>query len=100
MLIHGGETIREPDSSVSIVTGYGLGNQASIPDRGGEFFLYLLCQAGSGAHPASCTMDTGGSFPRGKVQLGCDADHSTLLVQRLRKRGAIPPHSPSAFHGT
>jgi hypothetical protein len=33
-------------------------------------------QTGSGADPASYPMGTGGSFPRGKAQLGCDADHS------------------------
>ena len=32
-------------------------------------------QTGPGAHPASCTMDTG-SFPRGKERPGRDADHS------------------------
>jgi len=32
-------------------------------------------QTGPGAHPASCTMGTR-SFPWGKVQPGCAADHS------------------------
>jgi hypothetical protein len=36
----------------------------------------LYVQTGSGAHPASCTMDTGGPFPGGKARPGCDADHS------------------------
>jgi hypothetical protein len=31
---------------------------------------------GSGAHPASCPMGTGGSFPGGKARPGRDADHS------------------------
>jgi hypothetical protein len=31
---------------------------------------------GSGAHPASCKMGTGGPFPGGKAQPVCDADHS------------------------
>jgi hypothetical protein len=39
--------------------------------------LLLLCvQTGSGAHPASCTMGTGGPFPEGKARPGRDADHS------------------------
>jgi hypothetical protein len=33
-------------------------------------------QTGSGAHPASCTMGTGGPFSGGKERPGRDADHS------------------------
>jgi hypothetical protein len=36
----------------------------------------LRVQTGSGAHPASCTMGTGGPFPGGKRRPGRDADHS------------------------
>jgi hypothetical protein len=36
----------------------------------------LCVQTGSGAHPASCTMVTGGPFPGGKSRPGLDADHS------------------------
>jgi hypothetical protein len=36
-----------------------------------DFSSSLFVQTGSGAHPASCTMVTGG-----KAQLGRDADHS------------------------
>jgi hypothetical protein len=38
----------------------------------------LYVQTGSRAHPASCTMGTGGPFPGGKVRPGRDADHSPL----------------------
>jgi hypothetical protein len=31
---------------------------------------------GSGAHPASCPMGTGGPLPGDKARPGCDADHS------------------------
>jgi hypothetical protein len=48
-------------SSVSIVSYYGLDDRGSIPDRG----------RGSGTHPASCPMGTGG-----KARPGRDADHS------------------------
>jgi hypothetical protein len=41
--------------------------------------LILVCvQTGSGAHPASCTMGTGGPFPGAKSRPGRDADHSPL----------------------
>jgi hypothetical protein len=44
---------------------------------GAEDFSSILCvQTGSGAHPASCTMATGGPFPGGKELPGRDADHS------------------------
>jgi hypothetical protein len=41
-----------------------------------DFFSSLCVQTGSGAHPASCTMGTGGPFPGGKAQSGRDANHS------------------------
>jgi hypothetical protein len=40
------------------------------------FVLYSCVQTGSGAHPASYPMGTGGSFPGGKARPGRDADHS------------------------
>jgi hypothetical protein len=55
---------------------YGLSDQGSIPGRGKEFSSNLCVQTGSGAHPASCTVGTGASFPQGKVRPGRDADHS------------------------
>jgi hypothetical protein len=41
-----------------------------------DFSSNLCVQTGSGAHPASCTMGTGGRFPGGKARPGSDADHS------------------------
>jgi hypothetical protein len=53
-------------SSVSIVSGYGLDDRA-IGVRfltGAKDFSSSLCvQTGSEAHPASCTMGTGGGGP-------------------------------------
>jgi hypothetical protein len=44
---------------------------------GAKDFSSILCvQTGSAAHPASCTMGTGGPFPGVKARLGSDADHS------------------------
>jgi hypothetical protein len=38
---------------------------------GAKDFSSILCvQTGSGAHPASCTMGTGGSCPGGKSAAG------------------------------
>jgi hypothetical protein len=41
-----------------------------------DFSSSLCVQTGSEAHPASCPMGTGGTFPGGKARPGRDADHS------------------------
>jgi hypothetical protein len=67
------------DSSGSIVSDYGLEYWAigvGSPAGAKDFSYSLFVQTGSGAHPASCTMGTGGPFPGGKAQPGRDADHS------------------------
>jgi hypothetical protein len=73
-------TNNEPGSSVSIVSVWlrtgRPGYQGSIPGRGKDFSSTLYVQTGSGAHPASCTMGTGGPFPGAKAQPGRDSDHS------------------------
>jgi hypothetical protein len=69
----------EPGSSVIIVSGYGLDDRAigvQSPAEAKDFSCRLCVQTGSGAHPASYTMGTGGPFPRAKVRPGCDTDHS------------------------
>jgi hypothetical protein len=69
----------EPGSSGSIVSGYGLEDRAievRSPPGENNFSFSLCVQTGSGAHPASCTMGTGGPFPGDKARLGRDADHS------------------------
>jgi hypothetical protein len=44
---------------------------------GAEDFFYSPCvQTGSGVHPTSYPMGTGGPFPGGKAWPGRDADHS------------------------
>jgi hypothetical protein len=66
-------------SSGSIVSGYGLDDQAievRSPAETTDFSSNLCVQTGSGAHPASCTMGTGGPFPGGKARPRRDADHS------------------------
>jgi hypothetical protein len=75
-----GQTDRQIDgSSGSIVSDYGLDDRA-IEVRsptGQRIFLPAPCvQIGSGAHPASYPMGTGGPFPGGKARPGRDADHS------------------------
>jgi hypothetical protein len=73
------------ESSVSIVTGYGL------DERGGvvqflagvrDITLLYSLQAGYGAHPASYTVGTGGSYPG--VKMGGGNLTTCLLMQKLR----------------
>jgi hypothetical protein len=66
-------------SSGSIMSDYGLDDRAigvRFPAGAKDISSNLCVQSGSGAHPASCTVGTGGPFPGGKARLGRDADHS------------------------
>jgi hypothetical protein len=61
-------------NSVSIASDYGLDDQAigvRSPAGARDFSSILYIQTGSGAHPVSYTMGTGG-----KARPGSDADHS------------------------
>jgi hypothetical protein len=55
------------------------------PTEAEDFSSNLRVQTGSGAHPASCTVDTGGSFPGGKGWQGRDADHSPPSSAEVKK---------------
>jgi hypothetical protein len=61
---------------------YGLDDRAigvRSPAEAKDFSSCLCVQIGSGAHPASCTMGTGGVLSPGvKTRPGRDADHSPL----------------------
>jgi hypothetical protein len=46
------------------------------PREADDFSSNLRVQTGSGAHPDSHTMGTGGAFPGGKLRPVSDADHS------------------------
>jgi hypothetical protein len=60
------------------VSDYGLDDRAiEVRSPTGTDFSSSPCvQTGSGVHPASYPMGTGGSFPGGKARPGRDADHS------------------------
>jgi hypothetical protein len=72
--------VRSRGSLVSVVSDYGLDDRAigvRSPAGARDFSPNLCVQTGPGAHPASCTMGTGGgAFPRGKAWPGRVADHS------------------------
>jgi hypothetical protein len=64
-----------------------------------DFSSSLCVQTGSGAHQASCTMFTGGPFPRAKARPGRDADHSPQVVPRSRLSKCYIPPSPKRLRG-
>jgi hypothetical protein len=98
--------LRAPDltrfsscSSVSIVSDYGLDDLTfgvRSPADADYFSSNLCVRTSSGVHPASCTMGTGGSFPRDKARPGRDADHSPHLVPRSRMSRSYTSSPPSA----
>jgi hypothetical protein len=53
------------------------------------FSLFHNAQTGSGAHPASCIMGTGGCFPEVKRQRR-EADHSPPTTAEVKNGGAVP----------
>jgi hypothetical protein len=63
---------------------------------GSNFPLYYVW-TGFGAHPASYSMGTGGSFP-GVKRLGREADRSPPSSAKVKNGGAIPP-LPTCLHG-
>jgi hypothetical protein len=74
----------EPDSSLTIVSDYGLDDWAievRSPAEAKGFCSSLCVQ--TEAHTASRKMGTGGPFPGGKARPGSDADNSPHLVSRL-----------------
>jgi hypothetical protein len=71
-------------SSVSAMSDYWTAGVRS-PTEAEDFSSNLCVQTGSGAHPASCTMGTGGSFPGGKARPGRDADHSPPSSAEVKK---------------
>jgi len=69
----------------------------SNPSGGWEFFLRHRIQIGSGVHPASCPMGTGGTFREGKAA-GMWSWPLNSIQCRCRMRG-VYLHSPIRLHG-
>jgi hypothetical protein len=68
-----------------------------------NFFSNLCVQTGSGAHPASCTMGTGGPFPGAKRGRGVTLTTHHHLVPRSRMSKictSSPPNATMACSGT
>jgi hypothetical protein len=90
----------EPGSSVNIVSDYGLDDRAiEVQSPAGDFSSSLCVQTSSGAHPASCTMGTGGPFPGVKRGQGVTTTTHPLLVPRLRMSRSYISFPPKRHHG-
>jgi hypothetical protein len=63
----------------------------------GKFYLRHHVQTGSGAHPASYPIGTGGSFHGGKVA-GREADHSPSSSAKVKERVELYLHSQIRLH--
>jgi hypothetical protein len=87
-------------SAVSIVSDYRLDNRAiGVRSAAGEkdFSSSLCVHTGSEAHPASCTMDSGGPFPGTKRGWGVTL--TTHLVLRPRMSRSYTCCPPKRHHG-
>jgi hypothetical protein len=76
---------RSRGSSGDIVSDYGLDDReiGVRSSAGAKYFSSSLCvQTGSEAHPASCTMGTGGPFPGAKRGWGVTLTTHPYLVPR------------------
>jgi hypothetical protein len=88
----------EPRSSVSIVSDYRLDDRAIEVPAGAKNFSCDLCvQTGSGAHPASCTIDTEGPSAGAKARLGVMLTTHPHLVPRSRMSRSYTFSPPSAL---
>jgi hypothetical protein len=91
--------IKSCDNSVGIALGYGLdclGSRIRFSAGAGNFSLPHRVQNGSGAHPASYPMGTGGSFP-GVKQPGCEADHSPPSNAEVKNAWSYTSNPQHAF---
>jgi hypothetical protein len=67
----------------SLTTDWTAGVRSSTEAE--DFSSNLCVQTASGAHPASYTMGTGGSFPGGKARPGRDVDYSPPSSAEVKK---------------
>jgi hypothetical protein len=84
------------------LSGYGLDDRAidvRSPAEAKNFSSSLYVQTGSGAHPASCTMGTGGPFLGCKARPVRDADNSSHLVPMLRMSRSYSSSPHCWLHG-
>jgi hypothetical protein len=91
---------RNWDSSVGILTGYGLDGVGSIPGRGKNFLFFTACRPTLGPSQPPIQWVLGALSPGVKWQ-GREADHLPPSSVKVKKGGAIPPlPHMSSWHST
>jgi hypothetical protein len=81
-----------------LATGWKTGRSRFGPRQRRKNFSSSLCvQTGSGAHPASCTMGSGGPLPG--VKRGRALTAHKLLVPRLRMSRSYTSSPPKRLRG-
>jgi hypothetical protein len=69
------------------------------PTEAEDFSSNLCIQTAPGAHPASYTMGTEGSFPGGNARAVCDADYSPPSSAEVKKGGSYTSCHPKRLYG-
>jgi hypothetical protein len=88
---------RVAQSVQCLATGWMIGRSNFDPRQRRKDFSYSVCvQTSSGAHPASCTMGTGGPFPGAKTRPGRDTDHSPPSSAEVKNEYELYHLSPQA----
>jgi hypothetical protein len=96
------KSVQSQVNAGSIVSGYGLDDRAigvRSPAGAKDFSCSLFVQTGSGAHPASCPMGTGGPFPGGKARPGVTLTTHPHLVPRSGMNRSYNSYPPKRLRG-
>jgi hypothetical protein len=82
------------DSSLGIATGYGLDDrEVGVRIPVGLRFSLLHVETGSGAHPTSYPIGTGGSFPGGKAAGAWSWPPTSAEVKKMWVYTSTPPYA-------
>jgi hypothetical protein len=85
------------ESAVGIATGYRLDRVEFEYRQKQDFSPLHVVQIGSGRHPASNLMGTGGSFPVRQRSGGSKADHSHQTNREVKKKWIYTSTPPYTF---
>jgi hypothetical protein len=75
-----------------------LGCRVRFPTGAGNFSVHHRVQNGSGTHPGSYSVGTGGTFP-GVKRLGREADHSSPSSAEVKNAWSYTSTPPIRLHG-
>jgi hypothetical protein len=96
------KNVKKEPGQFSQYSVYGLDNRAirvRSPAGAKDFSSNLCVHTSSGAHPDSCTMGTGGPFPRVKRGQGVTLTTHPDLVPRSKMSRSYTSSPPKCHHG-